>query len=102
MNKRIYDSKSLLPFFNCLNLNRNLVLSQWIFPFANDCINYLIGYSMDLTFSPPLYQFVEAFFARARAGARQPGGTRARAKMLRPIDKGAGEGSNPLNIQSNN
>ena len=44
---------------------------------------------MDLTFSPPLYQLVEAFFARARAGARRPGGTRARAKMLRPIDKGA-------------
>ena len=57
---------------------------------------------MDLTFSPPLYQLVEAFFARARAGARWPGGTRARAKMLRPIDKGAGERSNPLNIQSNN
>ena len=36
-----------------------------------------------------LYQLVEAFFARARAGARRPGGTRARAKMLRPIDKGA-------------
>ena len=50
----------LCPFSIALNLNRNLVLSQWIFPFANDCINYLIGYSMDLTFSP--------------------GGTRARAK----------------------
>ena len=45
---------------------------------------------------------VEAFFLRARAGARRPGGTRARAKMLRPIDKGTGKMSNPLNIQSNN
>ena len=42
------------------------------------------------------------FCARARAGARRPGGTRARAKMLRPIDKEAGKRSNPLNIQSNN
>ncbi len=44
---------------------------------------------MDLTFSPPFYQLVEAFFARARAGARRPGRSRTRAKMLRPIDKGA-------------
>ena len=77
---------SFWPFSNAL-ISIVWVNSQWIFPFANDCINYLIGYSMDLTFSPPLYQLVEAFFARARAGARRPGGTRARAKMLRPIDK---------------
>ena len=92
---------SFWPFSNAL-ISIVWVNSQWIFPFANDCINYLIGYSMDLTFSPPLYQLVEAFFARARAGARRPGGTRARAKMLRPIEKGAGKRSNPLNIQSNN
>ena len=57
---------------------------------------------MSYSIKTPLDQLVEAFFARARAGARQPGGTRARAKMLRPIDKGAGTRSNPLNIQSNN
>ena len=67
---------SFCPFSNAL-ISIVWVNSQWIFPFANDCINYLIGYSMDLTFSPPLYQLVEAFFARARAGARRPGGTRA-------------------------
>ena len=57
---------------------------------------------MDFTFSPPRYQLVEAFL-RARGSSRAGGPQPARAqKMLRPIDKGAGKRSNPLNIQSNN
>ena len=92
---------SFCPFSNAL-ISIVCVNSQWILPVANDCINYLIGYSMDMTFSPPLYQLVEAFF-RARGSPRDGGPQPARAqKMLRPIDKGAGKRSNPLNIQSNN
>ena len=79
---------SFCPFSNAL-ISIVWVNSQWIFPFANDCINYLIGYSMDLTFSPPLYQLVEAFFLGPPAG-----GTRARArkKCFDQLIKGWGKG----------
>ena len=72
---------SFCPFSNAL-ISIVSVNSQWIFPFANDCINYLIGYSMDLTFSPPLYQLVEAFL-RASAGWDPParGDPRARKNV---------------------
>ena len=43
---------------------------------------------MSYSIKTPLYQLVEAFVARARAGAAGPRGTPERAKMLRPIDKG--------------
>ena len=69
---------SFWPFSNAL-ISIVWVNSQWMFPFANDCINYLIGYSMDLTFSPPLYQLVEAFL-RARAGPPRPAGPSPRAR----------------------
>ena len=65
-----------------------------------DYLNELIDISMSFPFyqwlnllfnwiSAPLSIGRSIFFARAGAGARRPGGTRARAKMLRPIDKGA-------------
>ena len=41
---------SFCPFSNVL-ISIFWMNSQWIFPFANDCINYLIGHSMDLAFS---------------------------------------------------
>ena len=60
-------------------ISMNWLLFQWVPPFINNLIQYLIG-------NPHLYQLVEAFW-RARAGARRAGRT-PRAKMLRPIDKG--------------
>ena len=54
------------------------------FPFYQRLIHYLMGYPI----KTPLYQLGEAFW---RAGAQGPGpGPRdPRAKMLRPLDKGA-------------
>ena len=47
---------------------------------------------MDLTFFPPLYQLVEAFFARAGAGARRHGGVgKARFQQSATTHSGTGE-----------
>ena len=84
---------SFWPFSNAL-ISIVWVNSQWIFPFANDYINYLIGYSMDLTFSPPLYQLVEAFFLRAGKG-------QIHWISNQIINAIVGKGENPLTIHSN-
>ena len=90
--KKYMIVNSFCPFSTAL-ISIVWVNSQWIFPFANDCINYLIGYSMDLTFPPPLYQLVEAFFLRARGlGPAGPGGPARAQKCFDQLIKGRGKG----------
>ena len=89
-----------------LNENNNNNNNNIIFRFKIlliDYLNELIDFSMSFPFYRRLNPLFDELFnkdttlsigrsifcARARAGARRPGGTRARAKMLRPIDKGA-------------
>ena len=94
-------------FFHFSQINKIMFLIKWcpqliismnfltllcLSPFINGWIHYLMGYPI----KTPLYQLVEAFW---RAGAQGPGpGPRdPRAKMLRPLDKGASLLDIPLN-----